>query len=197
MPVQLLSRHWVITDADSAVQEVRGEGVVGEQPLIPPGNPSAIPAVPPWPPRWAAWRAATPWCAARPMSRRPGRMAAFRGAHSGVLPAHPHRTALGAARPTLSTYVVGDIQGCLQPLKCLLRTVSSTRQGHALVSGRHRQPGPRCLKTLRFLYKMRDNLVLVLGNHDLHLLAVAAGAPTHSLRHPGQNPEGPGPGEHC
>ena len=37
-PVQLLSRHWVITDADSAVQEVRGEGVVGEQPLIEPGQ---------------------------------------------------------------------------------------------------------------------------------------------------------------
>ena len=38
VPVQLLSRHWVITDADSGVQEVRGEGVVGEQPLIPPGK---------------------------------------------------------------------------------------------------------------------------------------------------------------
>ncbi len=38
VPVQLLSRHWIITDADNAVQEVRGEGVVGEQPLIPPGE---------------------------------------------------------------------------------------------------------------------------------------------------------------
>ena len=38
VPVQLLSRHWVITDADASVQEVRGEGVVGEQPLIPPGK---------------------------------------------------------------------------------------------------------------------------------------------------------------
>jgi ApaG protein len=37
-PVQLLSRHWVITDADNAVQEVRGEGVVGEQPIIKPGE---------------------------------------------------------------------------------------------------------------------------------------------------------------
>jgi ApaG protein len=36
LPVQLLSRHWIITDADNAVQEVRGEGVVGEQPVIPP-----------------------------------------------------------------------------------------------------------------------------------------------------------------
>ena len=36
--VQLLSRHWIITDADNQVQEVRGEGVVGEQPIIAPGR---------------------------------------------------------------------------------------------------------------------------------------------------------------
>ncbi|MEZ5574013.1 MAG: Co2+/Mg2+ efflux protein ApaG [Halioglobus sp.] len=36
LPVQLLSRHWIITDADNEVQEVRGDGVVGEQPVIPP-----------------------------------------------------------------------------------------------------------------------------------------------------------------
>lgn len=36
LPVQLLSRHWIITDADNEVQEVRGDGVVGEQPIIPP-----------------------------------------------------------------------------------------------------------------------------------------------------------------
>jgi ApaG protein len=35
---RLLSRHWIITDADGGVQEVRGEGVVGEQPLIRPGQ---------------------------------------------------------------------------------------------------------------------------------------------------------------
>jgi ApaG protein len=37
VPVQLLSRHWIITDANNGVQEVRGEGVVGEQPVIAPG----------------------------------------------------------------------------------------------------------------------------------------------------------------
>jgi len=37
LPVQLLSRHWIITDAHDEVQEVRGEGVVGEQPVIEPG----------------------------------------------------------------------------------------------------------------------------------------------------------------
>lgn len=38
IPVQLLSRHWVITDANNKVQEVRGEGVVGEQPHLTPGE---------------------------------------------------------------------------------------------------------------------------------------------------------------
>jgi ApaG protein len=37
LPAQLLSRHWVITDGDGRVQEVRGAGVVGQQPHIEPG----------------------------------------------------------------------------------------------------------------------------------------------------------------
>lgn len=35
---QLVSRHWIITDADGRVQEVRGQGVVGEQPVMRPGE---------------------------------------------------------------------------------------------------------------------------------------------------------------
>lgn len=35
---QLLTRHWVITDSNEKIQEVRGEGVVGEQPLLKPGE---------------------------------------------------------------------------------------------------------------------------------------------------------------
>ena len=35
---QLLSRHWIITDADGRVEEVRGPGVVGEQPVLEPGE---------------------------------------------------------------------------------------------------------------------------------------------------------------
>jgi len=35
---QLLSRHWIITDADHKVQEVKGLGVVGQQPLLKPGE---------------------------------------------------------------------------------------------------------------------------------------------------------------
>jgi ApaG protein len=38
LSVQLLSRHWIITDADGRVEEVKGEGVVGKQPTIAPGE---------------------------------------------------------------------------------------------------------------------------------------------------------------
>jgi len=38
VPARLLNRHWRITDADGKVQEVRGEGVVGEQPYLRPGE---------------------------------------------------------------------------------------------------------------------------------------------------------------
>lgn len=38
LPARLLSRHWIITDGDGHVEEVRGEGVVGQQPLIDAGR---------------------------------------------------------------------------------------------------------------------------------------------------------------
>ena len=38
VPARLLTRHWVITDANGKVKEVRGDGVVGEQPWLRPGD---------------------------------------------------------------------------------------------------------------------------------------------------------------
>ena len=38
VPAQLVSRHWIITDAEGAVQEVEGAGVIGKQPLLRPGE---------------------------------------------------------------------------------------------------------------------------------------------------------------
>ena len=38
VPAQLLNRHWIITDANNRIQEVKGEGVVGEQPHLKPGE---------------------------------------------------------------------------------------------------------------------------------------------------------------
>ena len=38
VPAQLVSRHWIITDGNNEIQEVRGLGVVGKQPLLQPGE---------------------------------------------------------------------------------------------------------------------------------------------------------------
>lgn len=38
VPAQLIGRHWLITDGDGSIQEVRGLGVVGQQPLLKPGE---------------------------------------------------------------------------------------------------------------------------------------------------------------
>jgi ApaG protein len=37
-PVRLISRHWIIADADNQIQEVKGKGVIGEQPRLSPGE---------------------------------------------------------------------------------------------------------------------------------------------------------------
>jgi bis(5'-nucleosyl)-tetraphosphatase (symmetrical) len=74
----------------------------------------------------------------------------------------------------MATYAVGDLQGCLEPLKCLLERVAFEPGPDTLwLVGDLVNRGPQSLETLRFLYAMRESLVCVLGNHDLHLLAVA------------------------
>ncbi|MFK7975831.1 MAG: symmetrical bis(5'-nucleosyl)-tetraphosphatase [Halioglobus sp.] len=81
----------------------------------------------------------------------------------------------------MSIYAVGDIQGCLKPLQCLLESVGFDPAKDTLWSvGDSVNRGPLCLETLRFLHGMKNSLVMVLGNHDLHLLAVAAGVRTAS-----------------
>ena len=76
----------------------------------------------------------------------------------------------------MSTYVVGDIQGCLSSLRCVLKKISFNTDKDVLWSvGDIVNRGPKSLKTLKYLYERRDNVVMVLGNHDLHLLAISAG----------------------
>ena len=76
----------------------------------------------------------------------------------------------------MATYAVGDIQGCLEPLKCLLKEARFNWDRDRLwMVGDLVNRGPDSLKTLRYVYKRRDNVTCVLGNHDLHLLAVANG----------------------
>ncbi|GAB5413365.1 MAG: symmetrical bis(5'-nucleosyl)-tetraphosphatase [Congregibacter sp.] len=77
----------------------------------------------------------------------------------------------------MATWVVGDVQGCKKPLKRLLKKVGFSWDRDRLWStGDIINRGPSCLKTLRYFYKHRDNIQMVLGNHDLHLMAVATGA---------------------
>ena len=47
--VQLISRHWIITDADNKIEEVRGLGVVGQQPTLAPGESFEYPSSCPLP----------------------------------------------------------------------------------------------------------------------------------------------------
>jgi bis(5'-nucleosyl)-tetraphosphatase (symmetrical) len=76
----------------------------------------------------------------------------------------------------MSTWVVGDVQGCLAPLQHLLKKVDFNDDRDMLWSvGDIVNRGPSCLDSLRWFHDRRDNLRLVLGNHDLHLLAAAAG----------------------
>ena len=77
----------------------------------------------------------------------------------------------------MSTYVVGDIQGCFTPFKHLLERVKFNPDKDRLWSvGDLVNRGPQNLQTLRWFYDHRDNVTLVLGNHDLHLMACSAGA---------------------
>lgn len=77
----------------------------------------------------------------------------------------------------MSTYTIGDIQGCYKPLRQLLKSVDFQPGKDKLwCVGDLINRGPKSLDTLRFLRDLGDNATLVLGNHDLHFLAIYYGA---------------------
>jgi len=76
----------------------------------------------------------------------------------------------------MAIYLVGDIQGCYSELTALLKQVSFNRKVDQLyVAGDLVARGPDSLATLRFIKSLNNSAKVVLGNHDLHLLAVYAG----------------------
>ncbi|MBY6210092.1 symmetrical bis(5'-nucleosyl)-tetraphosphatase [Microbulbifer agarilyticus] len=77
----------------------------------------------------------------------------------------------------MATYAIGDIQGCFEPLQRLLKKVDFNPHKDKLwLAGDMVHRGHDSLGTLRFLYEHRSQVTAVLGNHDLHLLAIAHGA---------------------
>ena len=76
----------------------------------------------------------------------------------------------------MTRYAVGDIQGCLTPLQCLLdRVAFNPNKDQLWLAGDLINRGPDSLETLRFIKQLGECTRIVLGNHDLHFLAVAYG----------------------
>ena len=76
----------------------------------------------------------------------------------------------------MAIYAIGDVQGCYTQLQNLLKEIKFKADKDQLwFAGDIINRGPDSLTTIRFIKALGDNAITVLGNHDLHLLAVANG----------------------
>jgi bis(5'-nucleosyl)-tetraphosphatase (symmetrical) len=76
----------------------------------------------------------------------------------------------------MATFLIGDVQGCYDELRSLLRECAfDFDRDHAVFLGDLVNRGPKSLQVLQFVRDMGTKATVLLGNHDLHLLATAHG----------------------
>lgn len=76
----------------------------------------------------------------------------------------------------MSRYAIGDVQGCCNELRTLVTRIGfSADRDRLWLVGDLVNRGPQSLEVLRYVRALGENAIVVLGNHDLHLLAVACG----------------------
>ncbi len=75
----------------------------------------------------------------------------------------------------MATYAIGDIHGCEESLRALVKKINPSPKDTLWFCGDIVNRGPSSLDCIRFIKSLKNKIVCVLGNHDIYLLAIASG----------------------